>query len=203
MAEKFGGKTSKIKIEGVVVMKCKKCHKKNIDNANFCQKCGNKFSEEEKNAVKKGTLVWYLEWIDKIKSLWKFNFITGHILFKILSVIVVLGIGVYSLLINGNTLKILESDSYKIQYNKELSEYYLLTSSDKAELNLYVPNNLSKIKIQHLNKESQKLSETKYNSSEDIILEGNTAEGDYYLIKDEQNKNPQTLKLYIYKEGDK
>lgn len=90
-------------------MKCIKCQTKNINSANYCRKCGNKFLEEERKAAKKWTLVWFLEGIDKIKSLWKFSFITDHIIYKIISVLLVLGVGIYSVLENGNTLKIEEN----------------------------------------------------------------------------------------------
>ena len=61
-------------------MKCIKCTTKNINSANYCRKCGNKFLSEEQKAAKRWTLVWFLEWIDKIKSLWKKK---RHLLMKI------------------------------------------------------------------------------------------------------------------------
>lgn len=182
-------------------MKCKKCHIKNIDNANYCKKCGNKFSEKEKQENKKGTIVWFLEWLDKIKALWKFSFITDNILFKIVSVLLVLAIGVFSILKNGNNLKILESDNYQIQYNTKLSEYYLLVNDDQTELKLYIPNTSTKLTVEHLDKDNKILEKKKYDDNTQIILETNTTQEDYYLIKSKCGKKSETLKIYIYGEG--
>lgn len=182
-------------------MKCIKCTTKNINSANYCKKCGNKFLEEEQKAAKRWTLVWFLEWIDKIKSLWKFSFITDHILFKIGMLLIVLGIGIYSIITNGNKLKILESENYQIQYNTKLSEYYLIVDTNETELNLYIPKETNDVTIKHLNKNNELIEEKIYNEEENIILESNTIEEDYYLVKvDYKEEKSESLKLYIYKE---
>lgn len=181
-------------------MKCIKCLEKNISSANYCKTCGNKFLEEEQKAAKKWTLVWFLEWLDKIKSLWKFSFITDHILYKISSVIIVLGIGIYSIIVNGNKLKIKEDPSYQIQYNTKLSEYYLIVETDKTQLNLYIPKEINKINVGHLNKNNELLEEKKYNKDEKIILEANTTEEDFYIIETQYEEDKkESLKIYIYK----
>ena len=182
-------------------MKCIKCKEKNINSASYCRKCGNKFLEEEKKAAKRWTIVWFLEWIDKIKSLWKFSFITDHILFKITSVLVVLSIGIYSVIIHGNNLKIEEDKNYQIQYNTKLSEYYLIVKTDETELNLYIPHETQNLTVYHSNKNNELIEEKTYNDDEKIILETNTTEEDFYLIEavyDDENK--ESLKVYIYKE---
>ena len=182
-------------------MKCIKCRTKNIGSANYCKKCGNKFLEVEQKAAKKWTLVWFLEGIDKIKSLWKFSFITDHILFKVASITLVLGIGIYSFNINGSNLKILESTNYQIQYNTELSEYYLLVDSNETELNLYMPNRINKLTVEHLDKNNILIEEKIYSDEDTIVLESNTMDEDYYIIKTiYDEKKSESLKVYIYRE---
>lgn len=182
-------------------MKCIKCTTKNINSANYCRRCGNKFLLEEQKAAKRWTLVWFLEWIDKIKSLWKFSFITDHILFKIGSVLVVLGIGIYSVIVNGNKLKIEENPNYKIQYNTKLSEYYLIVKTNETELNLYIPHETQNLTVYHSDKNNELIEKKSYKEDEKIILETNSTEEDFYLIEAEYNENTkESLKVYIYKE---
>lgn len=181
-------------------MKCKKCKSDNNYSYNYCKKCGNKFTKKEQNKAKRWTLVWFLEKKDKIKSLWKFSFITDHILFKIATVLIFLGIGIYSFFTNGINLKILGSDNYKIQYNTKLEEYYLLVNSDNTKLNLYVPEKTNKIIVKHLDNGDKIIDENSYNKGDEITLENNSS-NDYYTIKAEySNKKSDTLKVFIYQE---
>lgn len=182
-------------------MKCIKCTAKNINSANYCRKCGNKFLEEEQKAAKRWTLVWFLEWIDKIKSLWKFSFITDHILFKIASVLVVLAIGIHSLITNGSHLKIEENTNYKIQHNTKLSEYYLIIQTDETELNLYIPKEAEGLTVYHSDKNNQLIEKATYSTDDKIILETNTTLEDFYLIEAEYDEDSkESIKVYIYKE---
>lgn len=184
-------------------MKCIKCQTKNINSANYCRKCGNKFLEVEQKSAKKWTLVWYLEGIDKIKSLWKFSFITDHIIYKIITVLIVLGLGIYSIIENGNTLKIKENKNYQIQYNKDLKEYYLIVDTNETELNLYVPHETEEIAVYHSDKNNELIEKNTYNKEEKIILKTNTIEEDFYLVEAKYNtKNKESLKIYIYKEDE-
>lgn len=184
-------------------MKCIKCTTKNINSANYCRKCGNKFLEEEQKAAKKWTLVWFLEWVDKIKSLWKFNFITDHILFKIGSVLLVLGIGIYTVIVHGNKLKIEENPNYRIQYNTKLLEYYLIVNTNQTELNLYIPHETQNLTVYHSDKNNELIEKKNYREDEKIILETNSTEEDFYLIEAEYDeKTKESLKVYIYKEED-
>ena len=98
-------------------MKCVKCKCDNNYSSNYCKECGNKFTKKEQNKAKRWKLVWFLEKKDKIKSLWKFSFITDSKIFKIATILIVLGIGIYSFFINGINFKLLKSDYYKLQYN--------------------------------------------------------------------------------------
>lgn len=180
-------------------MKCIKCKAKNINSANYCRQCGNKFLKEEQIAAKRWTLVWFLECIDKTKSLWKFSFITDHIVFKIISVLIVLSIGIYSLVINGTKLKLEEDQNYQIQYNTKLSEYYLIVKTNQTELSLYIPHKTQNINVYHYNKINELIEKTTYTKDEKITLKTNSIEEDFYLIEAEYNvDNKESIKVYIY-----
>ncbi len=179
-------------------MNCSKCKKKNINSANYCKYCGYHFSKEEQEEAKKGTFVWYLEKFDKIKDIITLNIITNNIFFKIGTVLLVLGIGIWNLISYGTNLKILESSQYQVQYNTKLNEYYLLTNKDETKLNLYAPQSSQEIVIEHLDKENNLLEKNVYNNTDNIVLNSNTSD-EYYIIKSKDNKNMNKLKMYIYR----
>lgn len=181
-------------------MKCIKCQTENVNKANYCKNCGNHFTKKEQESAKKWSFVWFLEKIDKIKSIFDFSIVTDHIAFKIASILVILGIGLYSFFSNGINLRLLESDQYKIQYNTKLSEYYLLVAKEKTNLNLYIPNRATKIMIKHMTSDDQVLEEREYKQGDAIILDSNGKE-DYYTIEARYEKdNLDRMKLYIYLE---
>lgn len=181
-------------------MKCVKCKSKNNYNSNYCKKCGNKFSKKEQKKAKRWTLVWFLEGIDKIKSLWKFSFITDHILFKIATVLIVLGIGIYSFFTNGINLKILTGDNYKLQYNTKLEEYYLLIKEDETKLNLYVPEKTNKLIVKHLDKDNNIIEEETYNKNDEITLKNNYLKNYYTIEATYDNNKSDNLKVFVYQE---
>ena len=181
-------------------MKCIKCKTKNINKANYCKKCGYHFSKKEQEASRKWSFVWFLEKKDKIMSIIDLSIITDNIFFKIASIVLILGVGVYSILTNGINLKLLESKDYKIQYNTSLSEYYLLVNQEQTNLNLYIPNRTEKLIIKHLN--GNELIEEKEYNGEEIVLDSNTYD-EYYLIEATyDNNNLDRIKLYVYYEED-
>ena len=71
-------------------MKCIKCQSKNRNYANYCKNCGYHFSKEEQEAASKWSLPWFLEKIDNFKKLITLDILKGNIIYRILSIIVVL-----------------------------------------------------------------------------------------------------------------
>lgn len=183
-------------------MKCIKCKTKNINSANYCKKCGYHFSENEQKIAKRWTLVGFLELFDKIKNRINLSFITNHILFKIGSIIIVLVMGIAIWIGNGNDIKILDSDIYKIQYNKKLEEYYLISQNKSTKLNLFIPNRINKLSILHYNENNELLETEKIGKDKEIILNINDSD-DYYILEAKYSKNQlDKIKLYVYLEED-
>lgn len=180
-------------------MKCIKCTEKNINSANYCKKCGYNFSDIERNAARRWSFVWFLEKIDKIKEIFDLSFITDHIVFKIISILVILGIGILNFLDKGVNLKILESSNYKVQYNTEIDEYYLITNNNQINLNLYIPNRTNNLALKHLDKENNIILEKNYQKAEEITLYTN-GNDDYYILEAEYKDKTEELKLYMYLE---
>ena len=178
-------------------MKCIKCRENNINKAKFCKKCGYSFNDLEREAAKKRTLIGKIEWLEKIYKRSTLKFITGHILFKIASLLLVLFTGLFFVYKNGLDLKLLENTYYKINYNEVLNEYYLLTSKNEISLDMYIPNRVENIKINHYNNLDKLIESTTYKKNETIL---NANVNDYYTLEiNYSNDVVKTLKLYVLK----
>lgn len=184
-------------------MKCHKCKSENILKANYCQKCGEKFTDKEKEEAYNKTIFGKIDKLKKIKDIVTLNVITGNIIFKIISLLVVLGIGIYFLLTIGINTKILNSKDYQIFYNKESSEYYLLVDDNKdwIELNLYRPNRTKKMTIYTYDLDDKE--KTKKEVSKDDRITLNTYQDDYHIVESKySNKKQDKLKIFIYHKSD-
>ena len=183
-------------------MKCSKCKYENIVKASYCQKCGYKFTEEEKKKSYQKTIYGKIEKLEKVKDIVTLDFITGNIIFKIISLLIVSGIVVYFMHTMGLDTKILKASDYKVFYNQEINEYYLLTDSthDTINVNLYRPNRVKKMTIYHYSLDGTLIEEEKLKKDESVIL--NTFQEDYYLIESVySNKKKHELKIYAYKDS--
>jgi hypothetical protein len=184
-------------------MKCHKCKNENILKANYCQKCGEKFTDKEKEAAYNKTIYGKIDTILKIKSFATLSVITGNIFYKIGSLLVVLGIGLYFLFTIGINTKILNSKDYQIFYNKESNEYYLLVNDNKnsVELNLYRPNRTKEMTIYTYDLNDKE--KTKTTVSKDDVIKLNTYQDDYHIIESiYSNKKKDNLKVYVYHKSD-
>lgn len=182
-------------------MKCIKCETTNINKANYCKSCGYHFSKEEQEAAKSKTFVGKLEKLEDWYKKCTLKFITGHIAFKIVSLLIVLIIGLSFFFRFGSSFKILESDEYTIKYNANLNEYYLLTNNDQISLNLYKPNRLKALQIIHQDLVNNETTTIEYHDGIDIILNVN-GEYDEYILNGTYDKTNESIKLYVYRVGD-
>lgn len=183
-------------------MKCIKCKTVNVHNANYCKKCAYHFSEAEQKAAEKWTIVGLFKLLEKVKKVITLDFLTGKTWFKVCSIIIILGVGVYFAFTNGFYLKIEKSDNYTGNYNKELNEHYLYSDKDKTELNLYIPDRTVKLIVKHYDKDDKLLKEENHNVTDNIVLESNSDE-DYYILEAQYEKNNfDRLKLFIYQTED-
>jgi len=180
-------------------MKCIKCGTKNITKANYCKHCAYKFSKEEQKAARRKTFIGKIEILENAYKVCTLKKFTGHILFKIASLLIVLFIGISYWIKDGLDLKFLDSDDYSIEYNTLEKEYYLMTANDKVLLNLYIPNRTEKIMIMHYDENDNKLEEKKYAPKDEIILE--TKEKEYYVLNINYLHNDKdSFKLYVLQE---
>lgn len=175
-------------------MKCTKCNKDNIISANYCKYCGYQFNKKEKDKAKRKTLIGKIEFLENAYEVCTLKKITGHIIYKIATVILVFLIGIILIYKNGTNVKILSSDNYKIKYNTREDTYYLLANTDTVRLNLYVPNNNNKLAVNHYDSNNNILKNIVITDNNNIVLDTNYNE-DYYVIENDKGD----IKLFVYR----
>ncbi len=179
-------------------MKCIKCMTVNISKAKYCKNCKYEFSDSERKIARGKTLIGKIETLEKAYKMSTLQTITGHILFKISGLLLVLGLGLYFWYVNGIDVKLLKSDSYFIEYNTYENEYYLVTEYDETVLNLYIPNRTEGIKVSHYNERDELLNVENKNLKDEIVLEAK--DRDYYILTANYLDNKEkSMKLYILK----
>ena len=182
-------------------MKCPKCNKKNITKASYCIKCKYEFTEEEQEKAYKKTLFGRLESLEEWYNHLTLSTITDHIAFKILMILIVLGLGLFYYFTRGIDTNILSSDTYEVYYNKDKKEYYLLTEDniDEIQLELYIPNRLKELDIEHYDINDKLLESSKYDEEADIKFKSYNS--DYYVLKSVYKDKTDNMKFYIYKKS--
>ena len=151
-------------------MICRECKTENRIKANFCTHCGHPFTDAERDAAYAKTIYGRFE---KLEDLWKtvsLDKITGSSIVKVLSLVAVLVLGGYSVLKNGTQFRPLEHDSYELQYNQKVNEYYLISQQDNIQLQLYLPKQADEVTIVQLDENNELLSTETFGLSEEIIL---------------------------------
>lgn len=182
-------------------MKCIKCLTKNIDQANYCKKCGYEFNDKEREIASRWTPVWVLKKIESFSSFLKegfkpFKFITDTRTFKILSLLAVLGLGIYSMFQNGRDFSILSSADYTIEHNGSEQEYYLIVKEKETNLNMYVPNYIDEIVLKHYDEKDNILNEETYENKENFKIVADL--DDYYVLSVKFGDKTDDYKLLVY-----
>lgn len=184
-------------------MRCPKCNKKNITNSNYCINCKHKFSDEEKEKYYNKTFYHFIdvvsEWYERIT----FQTITDNIIFKIVSLLVVLVIGIYFWKLKGIDTRLLKSNDYSVYYNEKVDSYYLLIDDNvtSTDIKLYKPNRLKELKIKRYDLDNKIINETIYDEESDLIL--TPFDNDYYVLESTYSNNKTSdLRLYLYHKSD-
>lgn len=120
-------------------MICEKCKSDLSYGSKYCTVCGEEISSELYVAEYNKTIWAKLDrWKDKYDTL-LLKKITGNVVFKTLWMIVVLGYLFFSMYGNLNGIRLKDSESYKVQYNEQADEYYIIPLKEEAMLELFVP----------------------------------------------------------------
>lgn len=168
-------------------MKCIKCKKRNVSQANYCIKCGYRFTEKDKEnsknsfpaTVYKTKELWDILTLGKLKDKWWF---------RIISFLLVIGLGVIMFIQNGTHLKILKSDTYEISKMKNTNNYYLSSKNKETKLNLYLPHEVSNIYVDYYDVSGYEISKNQYSDINDITIIVDNNNNYYNIYIDDNNK---------------
>lgn len=126
-------------------MRCEKCDNQLHYGAKYCTFCGEKTVDGAYAEDYKKTIWAKLDKAYNIYSMVTLKKFTGHIIFKIL-LLVLIGLFVLNELYGDMAnIRLLNSDNYTITYAEKEDVYLLETSEDKVDLQLYVPITAEKI----------------------------------------------------------
>lgn len=191
-----------------MLMNCKDCGKRNIKKALYCKYCGYKFSPQDREMAASEGLVALIKNVKKWYNAWTLKTITDSIFFKIVLLIIFIGVSIYNFgKMNGSyNIKILNSDDYEISYNKVNKEYYLVINKidDDAlsvKVNLYIPNRVNNLHLILYGEDGSIIEQEEISSSSDVILTANTSSDNYYIIQDGSDED-NYLKIFVYYEGE-
>lgn len=176
-------------------MICRKCSYKNPTQSWYCYQCGTMFTAKEKETARNSGFVGFLKRLRNAYDTLTFSKITSNKYFRIASILVVLGIGIWGILIHGHHFKIVESDYYSYQYNKQLDEYYLYTKDNETKVNLYKLGKVDTLDVSYYNENNDLISSDTYLLDE-IVLQANILKDCYYIL----NSGQESIKIYVYQE---
>lgn len=176
-------------------MICRKCSYKNPTQSFYCYQCGTMFTKQEKDLARNSGFVGFLKKSRDVYDTLTLSKITSNKYFRILSIFVVLGIGIWGLWGQGSHFKIVESDSYSYQYNEKLDEYYLYTKDNETKINLYKLGETNTLDVSYYDENNDLISDDTY-LLEDIVLQANILKDCYYVLSSGQ----ESIKIYVYKE---
>lgn len=161
-------------------MKCEKCGQKNIKKAYYCKKCGEPFTEKERKKAEYKGFIGFIKRIEKWYNTCTLKVITDSLIFKMLLIILLLGIGIYNFTKTGNDLKINEDSSYQVTYNTKEKEYYVymlennnINKNGKLHLDLYIPNLVNELDITYYDENNNVLYEVKIPKEEEFEINTN------------------------------
>ncbi len=134
-------------------MNCQNCNKEIPSGADYCNFCGEKISEEILNENYKST-GWgkFEKALDKFDTI-KLGKITGHWLFKVLSIIVLLVATYYAFYGDAGKMNFTKSEIYTIEYNVDTEQYTLICDEELFKLGLYIPKRADNVKYSCFNDE--------------------------------------------------
>ena len=180
-------------------MKCAICESQLHYGDKFCNNCGEKVA---KGAYEEDYTKTIWGKVDKVSDWWEtltFKKFLGHWITKTVILLLVLAWGIFDAYTDLTNIKFLESESYKIEYNKDLDEYYIRTDAESVSLNLYIPRHCEKIMIEEydgeeiVNTREMLYAEYKENA---VMVEKNKA--DYITISSVKGEKVTDLvKFYV------
>ena len=180
-------------------MKCTKCESQLAYGDKYCNTCGEKIPLSSYGDDYKKTLWGKIDKVNDWYDTLLLKKITDSIIFKILLLVLILSWGLFDAYTDYTNIKLLESESYTIEYNKKLDEYYIYTPEEEVRLNLYIPGYTDSIGVKEyigdeITNEKEMSSEKGKSSTVVVKKEG----FDYVVIESvKESKVTDSVKIYI------
>lgn len=136
-------------------MKCEKCGYELYYGAKFCSACGTEIPkdayQDEYNRTVWGYADKFLNWYDTL-TLKK---ITGNVIFKTIVLLLVLAFGIFNAYSAYANIRLLESESYEIEHDKNQGIYYIVTPDEQVNILMYIPKNAEKVIVKGIANEEE------------------------------------------------
>lgn len=175
-------------------MICQQCGKKNITKARYCGSCGAAFSDEQREKAYNKTVFGMIEKVESLKGYATLEVITGHPVFRVAVLVLILVAGLLLGRPHGDHLTILESDAYQVRQEVQTGEYYVLTEDDSLVLELYFPRKVENLTVRQFL--GEKLTYERSFSTDDAITLEKSHERTYVVEADYGDK-VETITLYV------
>ena len=175
-------------------MICNQCGKDNITRAKYCIGCGAEFPEEQREQAYNKTVFGKIEKLEKLKGFVTLEAVTGHPVFRVAVLVLILVAGILLGRPHGNYLTILESEAYQVQQETQSGEYYVLTESDSLVLELYFPRKVEAVTVRQYRGEAL-VSEQDFSADEAIQVEKSHERR--YVVQADYGEDTESIILYV------
>ncbi len=172
-------------------MNCKNCNHKNIISASYCVNCGAPFTKEEKENAYNKTIYGKIEKLEELKGYITLEAITGHPVFRIAIIVLILIVGLLVGRPHGNNMAIMENEAYTVSQNEENGEFYLLTKQEEVGVSLYLPQEAESITVLTPEGETEIIE-----VGDSIVLATNYEEP--YTIGADYGKKTESINVYVF-----
>lgn len=179
-------------------MNCTKCNSELHYGDKFCNKCGEKVEKGAYDEIYKKTVWGKLDRMDDVWQTMTLKKFIDHWITKSIILLAVLVWGFFDAYTSIANIRFLESEDYKIEYNKKLDEYYIRTEKEVVDLNLYIPRASEKIEITEYKDDEKSTREMLPKEYKENTVRVKKDEFDYVTISSIRNKKKSdTVKLYV------
>ncbi len=177
-------------------MLCKKCNTENLLKADYCQACGNKFTQEEKDDAYGKTIFGKFEKLEEYISYLKpVELIKGNKFFRIGVLVVIVLYSLFVLKTNGNNLRIEESSNYEVLMNKDTQAYFLVSETASVNVDLHIPRKAESLTVYNVDNNGEILYSENYALESGLSLA--VSEDYHYVIQANFEKDVQSIEVYV------
>jgi len=177
-------------------MLCKKCNTENLLKADYCQNCGSKFTQEEKDVAYGKTIYGRFEKLEQYAGYLKpVELIKGNKFFRVGVLVVIVLYSLFMLKIGGNHIRIAESSRYEVLQSKETGAYYIVTDMPSVNAEMHIPRGTENLTVHLVDNYGTVQNTDSYPLDAGISLQAN--ENYHYIIQTDSAKGSESIEVYV------